>query len=130
MKNTNITPQKIQLYKGKHFSAHIKLHTNFSSRFNAAQKIIDSAVLTYSAMYAPKKTGNLISGSFANTQVGSGKIVYPASYAKAQYYTTKTYRSYNSQRGALWFERMKLRHKNVILQSAANACGTKAVANE
>ncbi len=127
MSNLKLTPQKINIFKGANFTAHLNINSNFTARFNAAQKVIDSGVLAYSAVYAPKKTGSLILGSFTNTQVGSGKIVYPASYARVQYYGTKTHRSYDAQRGGLWFERMKLRHKNVILQNAASAAGSKAV---
>ncbi len=89
-----------------------------------AQTVVDNSVINYCAIYAPKKTGALISS--ATVSQGGGKIFYGVPYARSQYYLTKTYRSYNAQKGGMWFERMKMRHKNVILQSAANTVGAKA----
>ncbi len=91
-----------------------------------AQNDIDASVINYCAIYAPKKTGALINS--ATVSGNGGKITYGAPYARMQYYGTKTYRLYNKQKGALWFERMKMRHKNTILQNAANTVGAKAVA--
>ena len=52
------------------------------------------------------------------TDVGSGEVNYIAPYAAAQYYRTSVSRPYDSQRGAKWFERMKIDHKDEILRGA------------
>ncbi len=131
MIKTNFNAHNLTLIKKNGISVYIKLSPDFEKKqaqlFLAAQKVIDSSVLNYSALYAPKKTGKLIADSFTYTNIGSGKIVYPTKYAGVQYYNTKTFRPYDYKRGALWFERMKLRHKKVILQNAATAIGARHI---
>lgn len=57
------------------------------------------------------------------TDVGSGEVNYIAPYAAAQYYRTSVSRPYDSQRGAKWFERMKIDHKDEILRGAKKISG-------
>ncbi len=90
--------------------------------FKAAETIMQNMAISYAAAYAPKKTGKLISSA----SVVNGAIIYSAPYARYQYYNTAQTRQYDANRGAAWFERMKLRHKNTILYSVANNIGAKS----
>ena len=56
-------------------------------------------------------------------EIGSGEVRYIAPYAAAQYYNTAESRPYDSQRGAKWFERMKVGHKKEILIGARKIAG-------
>ena len=78
---------------------------NFAATRNAMlhrkQKIVDSEVLRYCAPL-----------------IGSGNVQYATPYARFQYYQTAQSRSYDSRRGAKWFERMKTAHKADIQRAA------------
>lgn len=89
-----------------------------NAQFTRAQKFIDSEVLRYCDPLTPKKTGNLINSGKMGTTIGSGEIKYLAVYAAKQYYDTAETRSYDPNRGAKWFERMKTAHKQAILEGA------------
>lgn len=89
-----------------------------NAQFARAQKFIDSEVLRCCDPLTPKKTGNLINSGKMGTQIGSGEIKYLAPYAAKQYYDTAETRSYDPNRGAKWFERMKTAHKQAILEGA------------
>ena len=52
------------------------------------------------------------------TDVGSGEVDYIAPYAAMQYYGTADTRPYDANRGAHWFERMKVAEKEDILRGA------------
>ena len=52
------------------------------------------------------------------TDVGSGEVDYIAPYAAMQYYQTADTRPYDANRGAHWFERMKVAEKEDILRGA------------
>ena len=78
------------------------------------QKIIDSEVIRLCAPLMPKKTGAMI----ASAESKDGEVDYTAKYARVQYYNTKQTRSYDSNRGGRWFERMKLANKREILDKA------------
>ncbi len=90
--------------------------------FSKAQEQMQKTAMSYAALYAPKKTGALI----ASAKAVQGGIEYTANYAAYQYYNTNNTRSYDANRGSQWFNRMKLRHKNIILQAAANVLNAKA----
>lgn len=90
----------------------------------AAQKYIDSEVLRLSSPYVPFKTGNLDRSGVHGTTIGSGEVCYTAPYADKQY-RTATSRSYDAQRGGMWFERMKIDHKTEILNGAKKITGGK-----
>ncbi len=90
--------------------------------FLKAQEQMQKTALNYAALYAPKKTGALIASAKAETN----GIKYTANYAAYQYYNTNSTRPYDANRGSQWFNRMKLRHKNIILQAAANVLNAKA----
>ena len=80
------------------------------------QKIVDSEVLRYCAPLIPFRTGTLTRSGTTGTVIGSGNVQYATPYARFQYY--RTARSYDSRRGAKWFERMKTAHKSDIQRAA------------
>ena len=99
--------------------------SNRSGQFNQSQKFVDSEVLRLCSPYVPFQTGMLDKSGTLGTDIGSGEVNYIAPYAAAQYYKTSTSRSYDPQRGAKWFERMKIDHKDEILRGAKARMGGK-----
>lgn len=92
-------------------------------RFSKAQKFVDSEVLRYCDPLAPKVTGFLIVTGKLGTVLGSGVVSYTAIYSATQYYKTAQTRPYDANRGGMWFERMKVRHKQDILEGAKRIAG-------
>lgn len=86
--------------------------------FSRMQKVIDSEVLRRCAPRIPLDTGMLIKSGTLGTIIGSGEVNYVAPYAKKQYYDTAETRPYDANRGAKWFERMKVSEKDDILKTA------------
>lgn len=97
--NPNFAPQKTQ-------------------NFTKAQKFVDSEVLRYCSAMVPFQTGMLDKSGKLGTVIGSGNVQYIAPYAAKQYYDTATSRPYDANRGAKWFERMKVAYKKDILSGA------------
>lgn len=97
--NPNFAPQKTQ-------------------NFTKAQKFVDSEVLRYCSAMVPFQTGMLDKSGKLGTVIGSGNVQYIAPYAAKQYYDTSTIRPYDANRGAKWFERMKVAYKKDILAGA------------
>ena len=89
------------------------------------QKFVDSEVLRLCSPYVPFQTGNLDRSGVTGTSIGSGEVNYIAPYAAQQYYKTSISRPYDPQRGAKWFERMKIDHKAEILRGAKKISGGK-----
>lgn len=89
-----------------------------SNMMNLKQKIVDSEVLRYCAPLIPFRTGALTRSGTTGTVIGSGKVQYTTPYARFQYYQTAQSRSYDRNRGAKWFERMKTAHKQDIQWAA------------
>lgn len=89
-----------------------------SNMFNRKQMIVDSEVLRYCSPLIPFRTGALIRSGTTGTVIGSGNVQYTVPYARNQYYQTSQSRSYDSRRGAKWFERMKTAHKKDIQRAA------------
>lgn len=89
-----------------------------TAMFNRKQMIVDSEVLRYCSPLVPLRTGMLEKSGTLGTVIGSGEVKYIAPYARFQYYQTAQSRSYDSRRGAKWFERMKTAHKADILRAA------------
>lgn len=87
----------------------------WNGKFTQAQKFVDSECLRYSDPLTPRQTGFLINSGKLGTVIGSGLLRYIASYAAGQYYNTPETRSYDPNRGAKWFERMKTAYKKAIL---------------
>lgn len=89
-----------------------------TSVFNRKQKIVDSEVLRYCSPLVPLRTSMLEKSGTLGTVIGSGEVKYITPYARFQYYQTAQSRSYDSRRGAKWFERMKTAHKADIKRAA------------
>lgn len=104
-------------------TAELSWNPNFAPQktqnFSKAQKFIDSEVLRYSSPLVPFQTGMLDRSGTLGTVIGSGVVQYIAPYAARQYYDTATSRSYDANRGAKWFERMKVAYKADILAGAS-----------
>lgn len=109
--------------------AKLEWNKNFSAQrsnqFSRTQKFVDSEVLRLSSPYVPFQTGMLDKSGILGTDIGSGEVNYTAPYAATQYYNTSISRFYDPQRGARWFQRMKIDHKDEILQGAKKISGGK-----
>lgn len=88
------------------------------------QQTIDSQTLKRMVPYVPLDTGALIDNGIINSVIGSGKIVYKGPYARKQYYIPMNHGNGN-KRCAYWFEEMKKREKDKILEAAKKAAGAK-----
>lgn len=89
-----------------------------NAQFSRKQMFVDSEVLRRCSPRVPFKTGMLEKSGKLGTDVGSGKVDYIAPYAAIQYYQTADTRPYDANRGAHWFERMKVAEKEDILRGA------------
>lgn len=109
----------IQNEEGK---AELKWDPSFASRinqkFSRMQKFVDSEVLRRCSTRVPLQTGTLMKSGTLGTTIGSGVVEYIAPYAREQYYNTSDTRGYDPNRGAHWFERMKVAEKGAILEGA------------
>lgn len=86
----------------------------WSGKFDLAQAWVDNEVLRLCDPLVPFQTGTLKNSGKLGTQIGSGEVRYIAPYAHHQYYDTAETRSYDANRGAKWFERMKAAHFDEI----------------
>lgn len=79
-----------------------------------AQKKLDAKVLADSNFFCPLVSSELQKSGVANTVLGSGKVIWNASYAKKQYYGIKFdhSKSDNPNATAKWFESAKAKHLN------------------
>ncbi len=113
--------------KGGKIKAELTWNPNFAAKrnegFTRMQKFVDSEVLRYCSALIPFQTGMLDKSGKLGTVIGSGLVQYIAPYAAKQYYDTATSRSYDANRGAKWFERMKVAHKEDILSGAKKLMG-------
>lgn len=82
-----------------------------------AQMFVDTQVLSLCSPLVPLDTGTLENSGILGTTVGSGKVRYIVPYARYQYDTSET-RSYDSNRGGKWFERMKAANMEDVLDGA------------
>lgn len=89
-----------------------------NAQFSRKQMFVDSEVLRRCSTRVPFQTGMLEKSGKLGTNVGSGEVDYIAPYAAYQYYGTSDSRSYDANRGAHWFERMKVAEKEDILRGA------------
>ncbi len=125
MANTITTPKgqivKVTTKSGN-VTTELSWNPNFAPQktqnFGKAQRYIDSEVLRYCSPLVPFQTGMLEKSGTLGTVIGSGVVQYIAPYAAQQYYDTATSRSYDANRGAKWFERMKVAYKADILAGA------------
>lgn len=89
-----------------------------NAQFSRKQMFVDSEVLRRCSPRVPLRTGMLEKSGKLGTDVGSGEVDYIAPYAAYQYYGTSDTRPYDANRGAHWFERMKVAEKEYILRGA------------
>lgn len=89
-----------------------------NAQFTQKQKFVDSEVLRRCSPRVPFQTGMLEKSGKLGTTIGSGEVDYIAPYAAVQYYATSDTRPYDANRGAHWFERMKVAEKADILSGA------------
>lgn len=87
-----------------------------NSDLHRRQEVIDSEVLKLCAPMVPHRSGTLERSGITGTVIGSGEVKYTAPYSRRQYFKTATSRSYDPRRGGMWFERMKMAHKDHILR--------------
>lgn len=131
---------KVQTPKGcifhnKNGKVELKWNQNFANKWNNkytnAQKFVDSEVLRLSDKYTPFRVGFLKKSGILGTDIGNGEVQWIAPYARYQYYgkvmigkapkkATDIDLVYvgGPQRGSYWFERMKIDHKQEIIDGA------------
>lgn len=120
-------PDKIQTSRGcvfqtEHGKARLEWNKGFAAQrnenFTRKQKFVDSEVLRLCSPRVPFQTGMLEKSGKLGTVIGSGEVDYVAPYAAPQYYNTAETRPYDANRGAKWFERMKVADGDTILKGA------------
>nr|DAT62317.1 MAG TPA: Minor capsid protein [Caudoviricetes sp.] len=117
-----ITNPRGTIISSKNGQATLSWNPNFASQrneqFKKKQMFVDSEVLRRCSPRVPFRTGMLEKSGILGTVVGSGEVNYIAPYAAHQYYDTAEVRSYDANRGAKWFERMKTAEKEDIFRGA------------
>lgn len=112
--------------KGGKVVARLEWNPGFGAKktghYMAAQRYIDSEVLRFCSARVPFYTGMLEKSGILGTVVGSGLVWYIANYAAKQNDTLPT-RSYDANRGGLFFERGKAQEKDRILRNANRIAG-------
>ena len=97
----------------------------YTGNFTRAQMFVDSEVLRFCSARVPFDTGMLQKSGILGTVVGSGEVINIAPYAAKQYYHTAPTRSYDANRGGMWFERGKAVERDRILRGAQEIAGGK-----
>ncbi len=122
-----ITTPRGSIVVNQHGKAELTWNPSFAAirngNFERMQKFVDSEVLRRCSPRVPFQTGMLDRSGKLGTVVGSGEVSYIAPYARTQYYGTSESRPYDPNRGAKWFERMKVAEKNDILEGAKKMGG-------
>lgn len=117
-----ITNPRGTIISSKNGQATLSWNPNFASQrneqFKKKQMFVDSEVLRRCSLRVPFRTSMLEKSGILGTVVGSGEVNYIAPYAAHQYYDTAEVRSYDANRGAKWFERMKTAEKEDIFRGA------------
>jgi hypothetical protein len=117
--NQIVTPRG-SIIQGRNGKVQLVWNEGFAPKMNEdlrkKQEIIDSEVLRYCSPMIPLRTGTLEKSGTLGTVIGSGEVKYIAPYARFQYFRTSQSREYDSRRGGMWFERMKVAHKAAILK--------------
>ncbi len=97
-----------------HVTARLKWDSGMKGRrgkaLGEAQKYVDQECIRRMKPDTPFREGFLQKAATTGTVIGSGTIRQSTPYARRQYYEHKT--------DSLWFERMKNRDKDVILEGA------------
>lgn len=122
-----IKTPKGSIVRNEYGMAELKWDPSFTQKtnqkFSRMQKYVDSEVLRRCSPRVPFQTGTLEKSGTLGTTVGSGIVEYIAPYARTQYWDTSITRSYDPNRGAKWFERMKVAEKSDILAGAKRIGG-------
>lgn len=122
-----ITTPKGSIINSGNGKAELTWNQNFAAKRNAQfsrkQMFVDSEVLRRCSPRVPFQTGTLEKSGKLGTTVGSGIVEYIAPYARKQYWDTSETRDYDPNRGAKWFERMKVAEKAEILEGARKIGG-------
>lgn len=95
----------------------------FTENIHNAQVFVDSETLRLCSPYMPIRSGTMIRSGILATNIGSGEVMWRTPYVRMQYYQTGESRVYDAQRGAMWFERMKIDHKEQIEKGAKRIGG-------
>lgn len=118
----------------------LRFRNDFAARktlaYQQAQRYVDNEVLRRCDPLTPRQRGDLIRSGVRATSVGSGLVQYNSPYARYQYYgkvmigkapktLTNIPLTYTEapNRGAKWFERMKIKDKKDILRGAGRIVG-------
>ena len=126
--------------KGGTVQGILQFRKDFAARkilaFQQAQRYVDSEVLRRCDPLTPRLNGHLIRSGVRATRLGSGMVQYNSPYARYQYYgkvmigkapkkITNIPLTYTGapNRGAKWFERMKVKDKKDILKGAGRIVG-------
>lgn len=121
--------------KNGQIKAVLKWNEGFSQKWNnkysRAQSFVDSEVLRLSDKYTPFQSGFLKKSGILGTEIGSGTVEWISPYSRYLYYgkvmigkapkkVTDIDLVYvgGPQRGSFWFERMKIDHKQEIIDGA------------
>lgn len=111
---------KVKTPEGE-FKMEIRWNPNFgpdiTKRFNSAQEFVDSECLRLCDEMVPKDTGILKQSGIMHTQIGTGEVKYRTPYARRWYYMPAKFKD-APMRGNYWFERMKQKYKQQILDGA------------
>lgn len=84
----------------------------FVPKFSDAQKYLDNEVLKDTEPYVPMRSGNLVRSGQRGTTLGSGRVIYAAPYARAQYYRyPRKSKDKHPQASQQWFEKSKAVNK-------------------
>lgn len=102
--------------------AHIEWDKGFGQKMTkslfSAQQYVDSEVLRYCDPLVPFDTGSLKLSGQLGTTIGDGEVIYIAPYAARMYFNPQYNFRGAPNRGAYWFERMKVSHRDAILRGA------------
>ncbi len=118
----------------------LRFRNDFAARktlaYQQAQRYVDNEVLRRCDPLTPRRKGDLIRSGVRATSIGSGLVQYNSPYARYQYYgkvmigkapktVTNIPLTYSGapNRGAKWFERMKVKDKKDILRGAGRIVG-------
>lgn len=91
----------------------------FKERNEKAQKWVDNEVLKDCDPYVPMRSGDLVRSGQRGTVIGSGKVVYAAPHAAAQYkhFPNKS-KAKHPQAVMAWFEAAKSVNKDKWVKGA------------
>ena len=133
MANVYVTQPQDRIIKTRNGNMLVKWNPNFASlrntRYNRAQRVVDSRVLYYSENYIPVDTGELLLSGRRETKIGSGMVIWKARgrpYTRPQYYGWRRAHKSNLPKihhGNYWFRKVKAQHGKQIVNKAKTMAG-------